>query len=562
MPEAKRVSMQADDLKYENLVKIIAPLLVKGKTESITFLNWFLESIYRLDSVSADDSICDSKNDKGIDAIYVDTNNEEIHFFQCKIRQNDNGTIGDVNPKTFVASVGQFDSAEKIEAILKGDADQGLKNLIDRLEVSDLLSKGYRPIAVYVTNESGDDASKAYAAIETSLKIYDRNAIADNYIDAEQGVGVTGAFKFDLGYVEPLVMTAGTEAQVAKVYVFPARALELVALGGIADTSLFTKNVRYDLGNTPVNKSIKESIEKRVEHKNFPLFHNGVIILCETAERDGDALTIHNYSVVNGAQSITTFFKSKSKLSDDLRILVRVIALHDDILARKITEYSNNQNAIKPRDLRSNHTLMTRLQAEMENVSNVYFFEIKRGEKCPKDKIVISNEAAGRALLAIDLQEPWSCHQIYKIFDEKYAEIFGRQEVNAARVIHVINIMGVIEEHLDAITLKPLAHYALTKYFLASVLSQILRNYEKSLEIMREPAKLPKERACDFYKKCHAIVANLIIDLNYEVKEKGLGFDYKADFKSPKQIEELTGLLLKSYDKDVARGKAEGFADW
>jgi hypothetical protein len=79
---------------------------------------------------------------------------------------------------------------------------------------------------------------------------------------------------------------------------------------------------------------------------------------------------------------------------------------------------------------------------------------------------------------------------------------------------------------------------------------------------MREPAKLPKERACDFYKKCHAIVANLIIDLNYEVKEKGLGFDYKADFKSPKQIEELTGLLLKSYDKDVARGKAEGFADW
>jgi hypothetical protein len=37
MPEAKRVSMQADDLKYENLVKIIAPLLVKGKTESLLF---------------------------------------------------------------------------------------------------------------------------------------------------------------------------------------------------------------------------------------------------------------------------------------------------------------------------------------------------------------------------------------------------------------------------------------------------------------------------------------------------------------------------------------------
>ena len=116
--------MQADDLKYENLVKIIGPLAVKGKTESITFLNWFLENIYRLDSVAADDAICDSQNDKGIDGIYVDTNNEEIHFLQSKIRQKESGTIGDVSPKTFVASVQQFDTGEKVEAILAGDADR------------------------------------------------------------------------------------------------------------------------------------------------------------------------------------------------------------------------------------------------------------------------------------------------------------------------------------------------------------------------------------------------------------------------------------------------------
>lgn len=554
--------MQADDLKYENLIKLISRLSVKGKTESVTFLNWFLENIYRLDSISADDCICDAQNDKGIDAIYIDTNNEEIHFFQCKIRQKDNGTIGDVNPKTFIASVGQFDNVEKINAILKGDADQGLKKLLMRLEVADLLGKGYRPVAIYVTNESSDDASRAYTAIEPRLKIYDRSVIAANFIDAEQGAGVSGEFNFDLSYVEPLVMTAGAESDGAKVYVFPARALQLVALGGIADTSLFTKNVRYDLGNTPVNKSIKVSIERKVEHKNFPLFHNGVIILCESAERSGDTLTIKNYSVVNGAQSITTFFNSKSKLSDDLRVLVRVIALHDEALARKITEYSNNQNAIKPRDLRSNHTLMTRLQTEMEKVSSEYFFEIKRGEKSPKDKVVISNEAAGRALLAIDLKEPWSCHQIYKIFDEKYAEIFGRQEVNASRIMHVMKIMNTIEARLDNITIKPLAHYALTKYFLASVLSTILRNDGKACEFMKNPQKIPAGREDEFYSRCGAIIGNLIIDLNYEVEAKGAAFDYKADLKSPKQIEELSNSLLKSYEKDVARGKADGFADW
>lgn len=553
--------MQADDLNYSNLVKTISPLLVKGKSESVTFLNWFLENIYRLDSVSADDAICDASNDKGVDAIYVDDNNEEIHFFQCKIRQKNNGTIGDVGPKTFVASVGQFGTEAKVQEVLAGNAAQGLKNLLTRLEVADLIGKGYKPVAVYVSNESCDDDSKTYEKIEPCLRIFDRHAIANNFIDADQGVGVQGSFEFDLSYVDPLTMTISTMAAGAEVFVFPARALELVALGGIADTSLLTKNVRYSLGNTPVNKSIKRSIEKKTEHKNFALFHNGVILLCETAIIKDGKLRISNYSVVNGAQSITTFYGSKSKLTDDLRILVRVIALKDDELARKITEYSNNQNAIKPRDLRSGHTLMTRLQVEMENASDKYFFEIKRGEVAPKDKMVISNEEAGRALLAIDLLEPWSCHQIYKIFDDKYAEIFGRHEVTAKRVMHVMRLMALIKERIEDIEVKPLAHYGLTRYFLASVLSKILRSHPISREIMRDPSELSDKAAEAFYEKCGSIVGSLIIDLNYEVQAKGPSFDYKAELKSPKQIDELSNLLLKSYEKDVARGKAESFAD-
>jgi len=556
--------MHADSLKYDNLVKIISSLSAKGKTESVTFLNWFLVNIYRLDDVSADDSICDASNDKGIDAIYIDNNNEEIHFFQSKIRQKDVGTIGDSSLKTFVASVQQFSTSEKVAAILAGDADQGLKMLLERLDVSDLLSKGYRPVSIYVSNESSDEASEAYAAIEPSLRVYDRNLIAANYIEGDQNAGVDGKFSFDVSYVEPLEMSisADNSAGNAKVYVFPARALELVALGGIEDTSLFTKNVRYDLGNTPVNKSIRQSIGTKSDHRNFPLFHNGVIILCSSAEKIENSLTIENYSVVNGAQSITTFFNSKSKLSDDLRVLVRVIALQDDGLARKITEYSNNQNAIKPRDLRSNHALMTRLQSEMNKNFDKYFFEIKRGEVAPKDRTVISNDSAGRALLAIDLQEPWSCHQIYKIFDEKYAEIFGRVEVNAARIIHSMLLMSAVESKIEGIEVKPLAHYALTKYFLASVLSNILRNSPAAEVFMKDPTKLPPERMEEFYERCSEIVASLVIDLNYEVESKGPEFDYKADLKSPRQSAELSSLLLRSYAKDVARKKAASFDNW
>lgn len=556
--------MNPDNLKYGNLINIISPLSIKGKTESVTFLNWFMENIYRLDSVAADDAICDSQNDKGIDGIYVDNNNEEIHFFQSKIRQKDAGTIGDVSLKTFVASVKQFDTSEKVDAILAGDADIGLKKLLQRLEVKDLVAKGYKPVAVYVSNETSDPAASGYSAIEPSLRIFDRNVIAANFIDADQGVGVQGDFSFDVSYVAPLEMSIPADGQGngATIVVFPALARELVAMGGIADTSLFTKNVRYDLGNTPVNKSIRGSIERKSDHRHFPLFHNGVIILCDAATLDGGSLTVHNYSVVNGAQSITTFWKSKNKLTDDLRVLVRVISLENDALARKITEFSNNQNAIKPRDLRSTHLLMTRLQAEMANISDKYFFEIKRGESVPDDRERISNEAAGRALLAMDLYEPWSCHQIYKVFDDKYAEIFGRKEVDANRIIFVVNMMNSIESKMEGIKVKPLAHYALTKYFLATALAKILRNYSASKEIMRDPTLLAPDRAVEFFERCSAIVASLIVDLNYEVDVKGPEFDYKADLKSPKQVDDLMSLLLKSYEKDVVRGKATGFEDW
>jgi hypothetical protein len=111
-----------------------------------------------------------------------------------------------------------------------------------------------------------------------------------------------------------------------------------------------------------------------------------------------------------------------------------------------ITENSNNQNAIKPRDLRSNHAIMLRLQKEMSTNSSGYVFEIKRGEQAPPGRKVIQNDDCGRAILAFDVQEPSSAHQIYKVFDEKYAEIFGRPEVTAERVIFITELTLAVAE--------------------------------------------------------------------------------------------------------------------
>ena len=172
---------------------------------------------------------------------------------------------------------------------------------------------------------------------------------------------------------------------------------------GIADGNLFELNVRLPLGSTKVNKAIRESIEQQTQHVKFPLFHNGITVLAEKVTTDKGSVTIENFVVVNGAQSLKQFSNGQKKISSDLKVLTRIIEIGGNTeLAREISINSNNQNGIKPRDLRSNDAVQVRLQSEFEKLaSEGYSFDVKRGEEGVGR--IITNEFAGKLLLAFDL---------------------------------------------------------------------------------------------------------------------------------------------------------------
>lgn len=554
--------MEADELKYAPLKKRIKPIEDRtGLGESAAFLFWFLINVYRLDETEAQDAVCDHPNDKGIDGIYVDHNNEEVHFLQSKLRQGDNPRVGDVGPKNLMGSLQQFDETSKINAILAGNAHGDLKNLLQRAQVSDMVKNGYSLVGVYVTNELHNSDSEAYAEITPGIRILERAKIAERVVELESDEAKKASFTFNTSYVEPMTMQSGSGDSGAEMYVFPAQALQLVHLEGISDGSLFRANVRYTLGNTAVNRSIRQSISEKNSHDHFVLFHNGIIVLCEEVDQSTSGeLTIKSYSVVNGAQSLTSFHANKAKLSENLRVLVRVIKVKNEELAKRITHNSNNQNAIRPRDLRSNHSIMVRLQKEMHSVSGNYFFEIKRGEAAPSGATVITNDQIGRALLAFDLREPWSAHQIYKVFDEKYADIFGRPEVDAERVVFLHRLLAIVDAAVPGLKNKPMGSYTLTRYFLLYMLARILRSNEASKAVVVSPSRLNEAKTTEFLNKCGEILKTVVVDLSYEADADD--FDYKSVFKSPNQSTELAARILASYEKDVARDKAESFQGW
>jgi hypothetical protein len=550
--------MQTDNLSYDGVKKLIDPYGHKGRSESASFLNWFLENVYRLGDVEADDAICDEHNDKGIDGIYVDNTAQEVHFFQSKITQKDGRTIGDADLKAFIGALDQFRTAKSIEKLLDGNANEDLKKIIRRERLAQLIEDGYKVRPVYVGNLTKDTNTEEYLKHQPDFEIYDIPRIILEHIDFDSDEGVKGKFDFDISYAGCLEVQGEGDV---KTFLFPAKSLELVKLDGIVDDSLFKQNVRLTLGNTSVNAGIADSIKDQGEHKNFPLYHNGITMLCDDAQIiEGDRLQVKDYVVVNGAQSISTFYKNAASLSEDLRVFVKVVALRDEQLARKITVNSNNQNSIKARDLRSNHALMLRLKAEFEKEFPEYHFEIKRGEAAEAGKQVITNELAARLLLAFDLDEPYSSHQIYKLFDDKYADIFGRPEVSAARIVFLLKVYEQIKDRIHEIGHNQMAGYALTNFFVLNVLRHVMEKSDRSYALIRNRAKMPDAAERD------AIMANgpdvlgeLLVDLKYAIGEKGDNLDYKSDLKSPEEVRKLRNSLVSSYEKEMKKGKATTF---
>jgi hypothetical protein len=550
--------MQKDDLLYKGVASLVAAYAPKGRSESASFLNWFLENIYRLNDVEADDAICDKSNDKGIDGIYVDNTAQEIHLFQAKITQKDGRTLGDADLKGFAGALAQFSAPESIDKVVAGNANEDLKAIIVRQNLRQLVVDGYRIVGVFITNQDKDANCEEYLQHVDNIVVYDREGIVAEYIDFDADEGVKASFDFDVSYAGCLEMSTGG----GEIYIFPARAEELIKLQGIEDTTLFKQNVRLTLGSTEVNKAIGRSIEKKDEHKNFPLYHNGITLLCSEAKFDTQAmaLKVTDYVVVNGAQSISTFYKNAKLLSDDLRVFTKVIALRDEDLARKITLNSNNQNAIKARDMRSNHIIMLRLKAEFEKDFSSYQFEIKRGEPRDDAKISLTNEEAGRLLMAFDLNEPYSCHQVYKVFDDKYADIFGRPEVNASRIVFLKQLFDLIADGMEGIKNDQMAGYALTKFFVLNVLRHIMdrSDYAKAVVASRDGLRSSADRA-RLLELAPSVIGDLVIDFNYEIDEEGAGLDYKRDLKSPDRVRAWRNKLLSSYEKELKKKKAVEF---
>lgn len=540
------------DLTYPKLLDLFPQHCDPKRSESASFLIWYLENYYRLDPVEAVDSVCDQKGDKGVDGIFVNDNDQTITVFQSRISQNSKTTIGDTSLKEFLGTISQFESAEKIKHLIATAGVAEVAALAKRLDLQNKIAT-HDLRGEFVTNIDIDANGINFLKTAQHIVCVGRSTLASTYISDERNLPVHGPISFDIvGFpVSEYVADANTKAVIA-----PIKATELVTLDGIADQSLFAYNVRGPLGRTQVNKDIVKTLKNKGSHKLFPLFHNGITVIAGELTADDKSLVAEDYFVVNGCQSLTALYNNKHELTDDLRVLAKFVKMDPrSDSARMITEFSNNQNSVKARDFKANNQIQIRLQNEINQIyQGVYALEIKRGENLTAGTI-ISNEIAGLYLMAFDLKEPWATHRKYEVFDDKHADLFGRPEVTADRIVLCQVIMEAIESGIGEIDNKLFAKYVLTCYLLMYIVREILEKDSLAKEIFAQPSKFVRDnKDRNKFRGCiQVIVGDIVADINAEVKNYGDSFDYRDKLRDSSWVKSIASDIVTTYTKLVNR---------
>ncbi len=549
------------NVNYPEILEELKYYDIEGRTESASFLMWYLEKYFRLDRQLAIDSVCDNKGDKGVDGIYINEGLGTIDIFQTKIVQSEKKTIGDSTLKEFIGTIDQFKTVGKLENLIKTAGKAQVALLIKRLDLVDKLD-AYKIRGIFVTNVELSSDGKAFLKEVDSVDFFGKTILEEQYISDKKEINFLAEATFDVSENETTKYYADAETI---TYIAPIKAIELVKLEGINDQSIFDYNVRGALGNTKINKGIVRSIKDTSLHKQFPLFHNGITIVAEKVDKNDDTLTINKFYVVNGCQSLTSLYRNQSYLTDDLKVLTKVIKVPiHSTLSSKITEYSNSQNGVKPRDFKSYNQIQIRLQNEIsEKFGSEYYYEIKRGDKTPDGLKVISNEIMGVFLMSFDLEEPWNTHRKYQVFEDAYNKLFARPEVTAERIIFIQVLDEVLTSKMSDIENQLIARYALTKYALMFITKGILLKDETGKSLIENPNDFVKDSSSRHHlsEALSIIIDDIIIDLNAEVGDLNEDFDYKSSLRNDEWVKNLKRDIVTSYLKQIMRKRIPCFSE-
>ncbi len=432
------------------------------------------------------DCICDTdfnnkffkrkEEDVGIDAVYIDENNKCINIFNFKYRNK-------FNPDKEQCLNDAITSSKFFNVLLtqKNDLDgksgEYAKKILEKFHENEIWN-----IIFYFVSNDNKTLSSDNSILNKLKEVYSMNI---KTIGLDEITDVTSLKHDEIGAKlilpdDAILTFSENRLSSDKSYIVRLPIYELIRitcndpsirekynneddqaiLNAKIEMQVLYDNVRGLILRSKFNKNIEKTLDN--EPGKFFFYNNGITIVAKdinatiSKTSHKTKLEIIDFQVLNGGQTLRTIYnyisRSYSNVSDKLsnaEVLVRFLKIPDDEERNYIGEYTNSQNAIDQRDLKSLRKEQLQLEEYLDGHDILYIR--KKGDTGKDDKTYhssISMERMGQILMAIILKRPDQISNKKRyIFDTYYDKLFVQNEElcseNTIQLINDFNDIGV-----------------------------------------------------------------------------------------------------------------------
>ena len=408
--------------------------------------------------------ITDGTEDRGIDAIGLDTNAKVVVFVQSKWRQDGTGSMA-------LGDVLKFLSGVRSLLGMKAGDEPAHASEETKTAVRDLLKTPGARIRLVTVTTAIDPLAEAVEAPVTELleQLNDLEGIEP--LAAHSHLAQGELFNSISDEARPAVdidlqmLDWGRASEPQKIYYGRVNAAEIAGWFEKHGADLFAEDIRVVIPRSDINEGILQTIQG--EPESFAYYNNGITVLAEAIEigpggalnRDVGYFKLTGVSIVNGAQTVSTL---GSVLGTDHEanlgnafVLVRCIEVpqSENELGRRITRYANTQNEVSSQDFAFLDQQQHRLLRELQVLDLEY---ILRSAEVPKSKDLSKVIEVRQAAVALACASPNIGHavvakrEVSRLFSDSsvYSALFNDQ-TDPLRLSRAVRILGEVDDVLN-----------------------------------------------------------------------------------------------------------------
>lgn len=413
----------------------------------------------------AADSIVDGGDDNGLDSIYFHEPEETLYVVQSKWIKDGKGEPDNGAVKKFCSGVNDllsqsFDRFNKKVQDKSGDINEALG--IPSLKISVVLvHTGASDLSLISTRDLNDldEETNDVSDVLTWLVVNQKQLHLSLTQDLNSPVTV-----------ELPIQNWGKLEEPKKAIFGTVTAADLGLVWLEFKDRLLAKNLRGSLGDSDVNKEIKETLLTKPEQ--FWYFNNGITATAKKviklpkggAKHEMGYFHCEDFHVVNGAQTVSTIgqFIAKNETFDLSACLVqlRVIELGEDgeTFGDEVTRTNNRQNKIDAKDFVSQDGEQKRIRTELL-IDNINYQIMRREDSIRGERdfdLVESTTAlacaSGDVAIVVILK-----NQIGRLWEDlnkaPYKALFNPQ-ISGTYVWNCVQVQRLVDIALEASRLK------------------------------------------------------------------------------------------------------------